>query len=139
MQRGVFVDVTKKKVITFHIKEDDQKYIDLIRERNPAAKSGVVAIRTALSDYYNRHALQPEERGGKDADLKEIKETTKEILRAVNDQRHTTIEQRYTPLDRKLWLFLMELRDRVSSGDIADVVKDLGFWISLYEPPGESG
>lgn len=132
MQRGVFVDVTNKKVITFHIKEDDQKYIDLIRERNPAAKSGVVAIRTALSDYYNRHALQPEERGGKDADLKEIKEATREILRAVQDKG-------YSQLDRKLWLFLINLRDRLAAGDVTDTQRDLNFWISIMEPSGEDG
>lgn len=131
--------MTNKKVITFHIEEDDQKCLDRIREKYPAAKSGVVAIRMALSDFYNRHGPHPEGKEEKDADLKEIKETTKEILRAVNDQRHTTIEQRYTPLDRKLWLFLMSLRDRVASGELSDTQRDLNFWISLYEPPGEGG
>lgn len=65
--------MTNKKVITFHIEEDDQKCLDLIREKYPAAKSGVVAIRMALSDFYNRHGPHPEGKEEKDADLKEIK------------------------------------------------------------------
>ncbi len=61
------------KTVTFPIDPEDIKYFDLIREKVPAARSGVVAIRIALADYYKHHGPQPKEKGEQDTDLREIK------------------------------------------------------------------
>lgn len=126
-------ETTWPKTITYPVDADDLVILDLIKRNRPlTVKTGVEAIREVLQDYKIRYGLQPEGKGGKDADLKEIKEATREILRAVQGKG-------YSQLDRKLWLFLINLRDRLAAGDVTDMQRDLNFWISIMEPSGEDG
>lgn len=123
--------------ITYPVEEIDRYIFDLIKNNRPiTVKTGVEAVREALQDYYYRHGPKPNGKGGKDADLKEIKQLATQIL---NELRDTEKEEHEKDIDRKLWIFLTELRDRLLAGDLTDAVKDLNFWVSIMEPRGEDG
>jgi hypothetical protein len=67
------------------------------------------------------------------------RQVTEQILILVKEISDKLIGNPYSNEDRKLYDALVDIRSRVLREEMAGVVRDLNFLVSVYQPPGEDG